>query len=286
MAEVSLRRRRMSPVQWALGLAPLRRPALLGLFVRGDPSVARAATYVRRLPPALIRRRASRAAPGPNEDAGLEAGASEVMLVSLELMAHDLRSPLAASRQAVGQLLRRRKGDEQALLAGLDEALSNINRMVEDLLDLERVQAASTLQLVEIDQIARDCVESCSAPELVEVLTVSTEVEADPVLVRTSIRNLLENALRHARTEVLLRAGPVERGVLVVVDDDGPGIPPDLREMVFRPLVRLDHGAGDGIGLGLTLVRRVAELHGGRVWAEPSPSGGARFCVWLPRRTV
>lgn len=289
MASISLYPPKIGRSQGFVAIDPLkdrhrRRQQVRGLAL-GRRQVTRAGSFARRVPCPLADEGTSVAelVRDAREDRAVDAH-DDAMITSLELLAHDLRSPLASSRQVVELLLRRHGGDEKVLLVGLDEALACINRMVDDLLGLERLQAVSTVQPVEIDQLVRDCVASCSAPELVEVLTVSTEAEVDPGLMRSSIRNLLENALRHARSEVLLRAGPVTGGVLVVVEDDGPGIPPDLREIVFRPLVRLHHASGDGVGLGLTLVRRAVELHGGRVWVEPSPSGGARFCVWLPRQ--
>jgi signal transduction histidine kinase len=206
----------------------------------------------------------------------------EVMSLTLELVAHDLRSPLSSSRQAVGQLLAASANGDHRLLTVLAEALDTIGGMVDDLLGLEASPDATGTSRIDVDELMRTCVAACSCPERIDVLTVPARVEGNLALLKASIGNVIENALRHGGTEVLLRAGPVDSGTLVMVDDDGPGIPEELRELVFRPLVRLDPDGDQGAGLGLALVRRTVEFHGGSAWIEEAPSGGARFCIWLP----
>jgi signal transduction histidine kinase len=216
---------------------------------------------------------------GPPARAAGDPG--EVMAATLELVAHDLRSPLAASRQLVERLLHAHPDDDLAGLADVAAALAQVDTLVTELLGQERLGGLRE-ERFSLQQLAGDAVAACSAPDRVQVLTVACETVGDRSLLKASIGNLLENALRHATHEVLVRVGPVANGTLVVVDDDGPGIPPDLQDLVFQPLVRLDPEGGPGSGLGLTLVRRVVELHGGRVWAETAPGGGARFCLRLP----
>ena len=102
------------------------------------------------------------------------------------------------------------------------------------------------------------------------------------------VRNLLDNAVRHARSQVrvtLATYGPVVR---LTVEDDGPGIEPDDRERVFQRFTRLEEGRSrdaGGSGLGLALTKRVVEAHGGRVFIESSALGGAAFVVELPTVT-
>lgn len=103
------------------------------------------------------------------------------------------------------------------------------------------------------------------------------------------IRNLLENAERHARSLITVELGPCDDEVQLVVADDGPGVPPGQRERIFDRFVRLDeargrHGNG-GAGLGLSIAREIVRAHGGRLWVEDAgsaPGTGARFVVRLP----
>ena len=108
-----------------------------------------------------------------------------------------------------------------------------------------------------------------------------------PRLLRRLVRNLLENARRHGAGRVLA-ALRLEAGTLVLtVDDEGPGVPQAQRERIFEPFYRLP-GATErdgGVGLGLALVRSIAERHGGQVRCVDSPGRGARFEVRLPAAT-
>jgi two-component system osmolarity sensor histidine kinase EnvZ len=95
---------------------------------------------------------------------------------------------------------------------------------------------------------------------------------------RRAITNLVDNARRHAH-RIALTATPQGRNVQVTVDDDGPGIPPDQRESVFRPF---ETGAAGGTGLGLTIARDIVRAHGGDIMLENSPLGGLRARIRLP----
>lgn len=99
-----------------------------------------------------------------------------------------------------------------------------------------------------------------------------------PDAVRRAVTNLVDNARRHAR-RIALSALPQGRNVQVTVDDDGPGIPPERRESVFRPF---ESGAAGGTGLGLTIARDIVRAHGGDIYLEQSPMGGLRARIRLP----
>ena len=111
-------------------------------------------------------------------------------------------------------------------------------------------------------------------------------LEADPVLVSRILRNLFENALRYAsRGTVLAEAQRVDGRVTVGVADEGPGVPPGDLERLFEPLFRVDRSRSTkagGVGLGLMIVQRAVEAHGGQVRAENRPEGGLAVVFDLP----
>ena len=106
-----------------------------------------------------------------------------------------------------------------------------------------------------------------------------------PDAIRRCLANLIGNAQRHSG-RIWLTVTPLTDNVTVLVDDDGPGIPPNERENVFRPFFRLDSArspATEGVGLGLTIARDVARGHGGDLRLEDSPRRGLRVRLVLPR---
>jgi signal transduction histidine kinase len=110
-------------------------------------------------------------------------------------------------------------------------------------------------------------------------------VRGDAVDLGRAVRNLLENAQRHATSSVVVALVEVDGAVQLAVADDGEGIAPDDRERVFERFTRLDDARDrdrGGAGLGLAIVREVLRAHGGDAVVEERPGGGARFVVTLP----
>ena len=114
------------------------------------------------------------------------------------------------------------------------------------------------------------------------VETTTLEVVLDPAKVERIVENLIVNAARHtpAGTTIWVRVTDQPDGVLLEIDDDGPGVPAQDRELIFRPFQHGDHTLSTGIGLAL--VAHIAALHGGRAWVQDRPGGGAAFRVLLP----
>jgi signal transduction histidine kinase len=108
----------------------------------------------------------------------------------------------------------------------------------------------------------------------------------DAPKVERIVENLIANAVKHTPpgTEVSIRVERRDGGVLIAVADRGPGVAPEHRNGIFELFDRGDAGLADapGMGIGLSLVRQFAVLHGGRVWIEDNPGGGASFCVRVP----
>ncbi|HZR84026.1 MAG TPA: ATP-binding protein [Candidatus Binatia bacterium] len=215
----------------------------------------------------------------------------------LAMLGHELRNPLAAVRNAIVSARLDRSRTEHALeiaTRGTDQ----LAHLIDDLLDVARItQGRIALRLtgVSITGIVQRAVESTRSLVHVEERVVRVKlpdedvlVEGDPVRLEQVLVNLLGNAVKYSdlgdRIDVSLeRDGP---DVAVRVRDDGVGIPPDILPRVFDLFVQADgalYRARGGLGIGLTLVKRIVELHGGRVEARSAGLGqGAEFVVRLP----
>ncbi|MGH3317673.1 MAG: sensor histidine kinase, partial [Nocardioidaceae bacterium] len=207
---------------------------------------------------------------------------------------HELQSPLTSLRSQLEVSLAHPTAiDWRATAAGLLADSDRMERIVRDLLYLARSDALPpqpVTTLVDLDDIVLDETQRLRGGHLARFVRFdTTKVSAAPVRgrgdeLRRMLRNLLENAARHARRTVRLGLRTTGDAVVLLVEDDGPGIPASDRDRVFERFVRLEEGrshAFGGTGLGLAIVRTVAERHGGTVWLEPSRHG-ARFVVRLP----
>jgi PAS domain S-box-containing protein len=212
----------------------------------------------------------------------------------LQAVSHDLRTPLAAILGLAVTLERGEvdlEGDEARDLAGRIAANARkLDRMVTDLLDLDRLSRGIVepkLHPTDVTELVQRVVSDSELHERGRVIVEGDPlvVNLDPAKVERIVENLLANASRHTPddTRVVVRVLPAEGGVTIVVDDDGPGIPSEMRRDVFEPF-RQGPDAPDhapGVGIGLALVARFAELMGGRAWVEESSGGGASFRVYL-----
>jgi two-component system, OmpR family, sensor kinase len=204
---------------------------------------------------------------------------------------HELRTPLTAIRGQLEVLARERAPDAAEVRRVERLALAEtarIERLVDDLLLLARLEEDARLRPEPIElpaflaELATD--DSPAGAERGEL--PSGTLRGDPEALTQVLRNLLGNARRHAGPEGRVALSAVAHGgrLEVRVDDDGPGISPAERERVFERFHRSeaarDRRSG-GAGLGLSIARQIVELHGGRIWAERSPLGGARVAFEL-----
>ncbi|RIJ69820.1 sensor histidine kinase [Nakamurella silvestris] len=209
---------------------------------------------------------------------------------------HELRSPLATIIATLELADSRRTGLGQELVA--DTLLPEARRMQQLVDDLLLLATADERGLhphridVDLDDVVhqearrvRDLVLASDGAVTVRADCPPLRISADLGQVTRLLRNLLENAVRHARQEVLVQARPLGRSVEITVADDGPGIPAPDRQRVLRRFVRLDTDrarSGGGSGLGLAIVAEIAQAHGGTVSIDRSASGGALVIVRLP----
>lgn len=201
-------------------------------------------------------------------------------------VSHEIRAPLSRLRVLV-ELLRAHHVDESTL-GKLDREIVEIDSLVGDLLASSRLDfSLLTFHPLDARAVAAEALERAGLPpETLSVLTRDTALDADPTLVARALANLLDNAERHAggARELVVREGPPS-GLRFEVLDRGPGIPEDALEKVFEPFQRgqAARRGGTSLGLGLALVRRIADAHGGRAWAENRVEGGARLVLELER---
>ncbi|MCH1868369.1 cell wall metabolism sensor histidine kinase WalK [Nocardioides sp. CFH 31398] len=204
---------------------------------------------------------------------------------------HELRSPLASLRQTA-EVATAHPGamDEGELAEATLEETVRMQRLVESLLLLTRADKGRRAPQTEVDL---DDLLLAEATRLTRVGAVTVDasgvgavrVLGDPVALGQVVRNLVDNAARHATSRVALGAEERPEGALLRVDDDGAGVAEGDRERVFERFVRLDEARSrdaGGSGLGLAIVADVVRRHGGGTWVETSPLGGARFVVRLP----
>jgi PAS domain S-box-containing protein len=221
---------------------------------------------------------------------------NEMKTTFLQAVSHDLRTPLTAILGIALTLERGRAGDLPAeevadLLHRLSANARKLGGLLGDLLDLDRL-ARDTLtprrQVIDIGELTRRVVEDAGVnDEHAVVMDAPTvRIAVDATKVERIMENLAVNAAKHTQTgtTIWVRVQPQRDGVLLLVEDEGPGIPPALREQVFQPFHKgrniADHAPGSGIGLAL--VAQFASLHGGRAWVQDRPGGGASFRVFLP----
>jgi PAS domain S-box-containing protein len=214
----------------------------------------------------------------------------------LAAVSHDLRTPLAAVLGSALTLRRLRStlsDNEQIQL--IDAVASNaerLQRMLEDLLDIGRLTRGHVEAVrlpTDLGELIRRMVDDVGARDhhAVHIDVGSTVVAVDALKVERILDNLLTNACRYTPpgTDIWISARTVADGVLIAVEDEGQGVPEAHREHIFEPFRQLpertDRANGVGVGVGLALVARFAELHGGRAWVQDRPGGGASFRVFL-----
>ncbi|MBS2011592.1 MAG: hypothetical protein JST00_01665 [Deltaproteobacteria bacterium] len=206
------------------------------------------------------------------------------------VVAHEVRNPVAIVLNAATSM-RKRPEDREELLRIIEDEAGRLTRMVTDLLDFAR---PSKLQLdeerfVTIVESALDTVRRASPDTELDVDVVvpvdMPSLQCDVRLIRQAIVNLVTNALQAAGRNgpVLVSASLVDDAdqVRITVSDDGEGVSPDIRDRIFRPFFTT---RATGTGLGLAVVRRFVEAHGGTLTQHDTPGGGATFEVRLPLR--
>jgi two-component system, NtrC family, sensor histidine kinase HydH len=198
---------------------------------------------------------------------------------------HELRNPLGVIESSL-YILRGRVSDERGLkhVDRIGEQLTIANQIITDLLDMIRDRPLDRAR-IRLDELAAALLPAIKRPAEVEIhvegLAALPEIAADASKLRQVLVNLLDNAVHAvgASGQVWLRGVLTGTDLQLSVEDSGPGVDASIRTRLFEPLMSTK---AKGIGLGLPLVRRIVERHGGTVAYEPARTGGARFVIHLP----
>jgi signal transduction histidine kinase len=210
----------------------------------------------------------------------------------LAAISHDLRAPLTTILGA-SMILERpgiSESDRPVLAGSVTRNAKKLNGLLDDLLDLERLKRGGievSRVRTDLGPLVRNIVEDMDVPgrEPPSVEVEDVAVPVDPPAIGRIVENLVTNAFRHTDPDapIWVRVRPEPNGAMLLVDDAGPGVPADRRDTIFEPFQRgSDAEVVAGSGVGLFLVARFAELHGGRAWVEDREGGGASFRVFIP----
>jgi two-component system osmolarity sensor histidine kinase EnvZ len=195
-------------------------------------------------------------------------------------VSHDLRTPLTRMKLQLA-LMRKEEG-----ISELDADVAEMERMLDEYLAFARGEGAEQPQATNLSDLLSEA--AVQARRRGGAIDLHTEgelmVPVRPNAFKRCLTNLIENAIRYAE-HVSVRAGRRGDAIEITIDDDGPGIPPDRREDVFKPFFRLEGSRNPvtgGVGLGLTIARDVVRGHGGDLVLADSPSGGLRAKLRVP----
>jgi len=216
----------------------------------------------------------------------------------LTAVSHDLRTPLSA---ILGSAITLENADElgiseedrRQLMRSLAKKAKRLTAMVNDLLDMDRLTRGLVQPRRELMDLGAMLGRTVAESDVLEERTVHVQAEPidawiDESMVVRIVENLLVNAVKHTPPTATIWVGArrVENGVILRVEDDGPGVAADERDRLFEPFERGERSApSPGLGVGLSLVARFAEAHGGRAWVEDRKGGGASFRVLFPDPT-
>lgn len=195
---------------------------------------------------------------------------------------HELRSPLARLKMAFAMLDDAAGPQRERLAKEIHANIGELDALVEEVLLASRLEAGSAVgEARSVDLLALGAEEASRAGAAFEPELDRAEVVGEERLLRRGLRNLLDNARRYGGPEVSLGLHGVAGGFELIVADRGPGVPAEMRDRIFEPFFRLPGHAemAGGVGLGLSLVKQIAERHKGSVRCEPREGGGSRFVI-------
>ena len=222
------------------------------------------------------------------------------------MIVHDLRNPITTLSSTISLIENRLpdadRGTVSDLVANAQYGTANMLEMVDSLMDINRAEAGRFIidaQAMRITTLADGVLKTLQPLAIQRGVTMDIHkadnlpaVWGDEEILRRVVVNLLDNALKftpgggrvHTEIVALPETETHEAGCQLIITDDGPGIPEDLRERIFDRFITFNHGGGQvrGTGLGLSFCKLAVESHGGRIWVEDAPNSGSAFNVTIP----
>ena len=204
---------------------------------------------------------------------------------------HDLKNPLAAMRMSAELLEMKTQDDKSKRVAVLLlQQIDRLTAMTHELLEFARDRIELKKILARLDDLVARChdffAETCRSADIAFELKLNAprRIEIDPAKLERVITNLVKNAIQalkgHSGAKIVLETSQGDQETCIVISDNGPGVPETIRNMLFEPFVTA--GKKDGTGLGLTIVRKVVESHGGKVAYQTETGKGTTFRLFLP----
>jgi PAS domain S-box-containing protein len=214
----------------------------------------------------------------------------------MQAVSHDIRTPLTTILGSATMLeredLKLSPEDAKELTRGMAWNARRLHRLVTNLLDLDRLSAsdvAENREFADIGKLTEQVLRECTDEDhpIRRSIEEGVFAEVDSPQIERIVENLVTNAIRYTPpgTPIWVTVRSENDGALLVVEDAGPGVPEELRATIFEPFRQGNESVkhNPGVGIGLSLVSRFAEIHGGRAWVDERDGGGASFKVYLPR---
>ena len=211
---------------------------------------------------------------------------------------HDLRTPLASMRAMI-EAIDDGLAQPAEYMPSLGDQVRTLSGLVDDLFELARIDAGVLthhLQQADLQHVIGSCVRGFEAEARAKRISLEARTDADVPSVRCAtdqvqrvLHNLLTNAIRHTPPDgaIAIVVSPHDRDVTIAVEDTGDGVSAETADRMFDRFWRAESSrASPGSGLGLAIARALVEAHGGRIWAENRPGGGARIAFTLPTATT
>lgn len=210
-------------------------------------------------------------------------------------VSHELRSPLSRIQAAIG-VLRQNPARLDPMIERLDREIERLDDLIDEILTLARLADRSGgglhVQKLDVMDLLNEIVEDAAFEGQARAITINTDTpktfvaDVNGELVYRALENVIRNALKYTvdGSRVMVTAIIISETLHVTVGDQGPGVPPEDVEAMFRPFQRGESAAGqDGHGLGLAITRQAIERHGGKVTAASNPAGGFAVRIEIPR---